>query len=336
MRQLSTQSKWQPWKGFVLQAVTVLLLMFVGGYMQSAWGMLGLALTEIMFLALAVIYVIAKKTPLKEVFPIKKISVRDFFGTVFLWAGGLLLGMCSIYFMGLLLPDMFAEVTSGLNGIVNSVNPIISFIIVGIMPAICEEAIERGAVLSHFRSFKHKWAIVLVIAIFFGIIHLDPIRFINTSILGGICAYLMVKKDNFILPMLLHFINNSFSSIASLLANSAGSSEATQSAVTAAMSDMNYLLASALVTACLAPALIYIGTRLINPKFDKKNATKEQLKKRSNRVLAETLVVVGLCGTMLVSGIVMLVNNPSYKANYEEIMNKMQTATEAVNDSTEQ
>lgn len=58
MVELSNQSKWKPWMAFVLEAVVVVLLLFVGSRMQMAWGITGLILTELMFLAVAIVTVV--------------------------------------------------------------------------------------------------------------------------------------------------------------------------------------------------------------------------------------------------------------------------------------
>ena len=104
MEKLSTQAKWQPWKGVIFQVIAVGMLLFPGSFIQYYLGLWGVVITELMFLALAVIWTLAKKTPLKEVFPVHKISVRDFFGTEFLWMGSIMFGFISIYLSAVLLP----------------------------------------------------------------------------------------------------------------------------------------------------------------------------------------------------------------------------------------
>ena len=96
MEKLSTQAKWQPWKGVIFQVIAVGMLLFPGSFIQYYLGLWGVVITELMFLALAVIWTLAKKTPLKEVFPVKVPTVRDVIGTVMLWLGILPLSMLSV------------------------------------------------------------------------------------------------------------------------------------------------------------------------------------------------------------------------------------------------
>ena len=87
MQQLSTQAKWQPWKGVIFQLIAVAFMIIPCSLIQYYLGMWGVVITELLLLALAVITVLIKKTPLKEVFPVSKPTVKDIIGTVLLWLG---------------------------------------------------------------------------------------------------------------------------------------------------------------------------------------------------------------------------------------------------------
>lgn len=263
MQKLTNQEKMKPWMGFVLFFVGVLFLLFAGSYMQSNWGIPGLILTEIGFLAISVIYCLIRKVSLKEVFPIKKITVRDFFGTIFMFAGGFLANLVAIgisFFvldhLGQSLSGEISDLSDFLYG--NKMLYIVLVLVVAVTPAICEEAFMRGAVLSNFRGLKHDWVTVLIIGIFFGILHLSPLRFLNTAILGGILAYIMVKKNNILLPMLVHFLNNFVTSIAGVASSGSGTDAA------AALDNVNtsITLGSFLVMGFLFPLLLVIGAKL--------------------------------------------------------------------------
>ena len=205
-KELSTQARWKPWKG-VLLFVIALVWLIAGSIIGSIFlGSFATFVIQLGFLGIAIVACLINKTPLKEVFPIKKITVRDFFGTVLMWMGALPLGMLSAVVVGKFMPQTFENVTSGVQEIAGVA--VIGFITTVICPPICEEAIMRGAILSNFRGIKKDWIIVLIIGVMFGILHTDTVRFINTALMGGCLAYLMVKRNNFLLPALYHFINN--------------------------------------------------------------------------------------------------------------------------------
>ena len=338
MNELSDQGKWQIWKGVILQVVCVLLLMFAGYYMQSHWGMWGLVGTELMFLFVAIGYVVAKKTPLKEVFPFKKPNIRHLLGTGFIWAGCLLLGMLGIGISSFIFPSLMGDTMSGLNEVITSGPFIISFLVVACMPPFCEEAIERGAVLSHFRSLKNKdWLIVLIMGIFFGIFHLDPLRFITTAVLGAALTYVMVKTDNFLYPMLLHFVNNAFSVTISNISSMISGDEAMDAAMQVyANFDRGtalQLIGSYLFIGFLAPILIALGILFFMDKLPK-NADREAKKARSKKTTKMFVIAACLSAVMMFGGMMIILcytmKDPAYQEQYNQMMEQMMEAEQAM------
>ena len=317
MQKLTNQENLKPWKGFVLFVITLLFLLFAGSYMQMSWGIPGLILTEIGFLVISIVYCLINKVSLKEVFPVKKITGRDFFGTLFMFAGGFLLNLVcagiSMFVLDLLGHKDALSEASALNDFLfgNQMLYILIVIVVAVTPAICEESIMRGALLSSFRGLKSDKLIIFIIGMMFGIFHLSPLRFLNTFCLGMVLAYIMVKKNNILLPMLVHFLNNFVSSIAGASSNASGEE------ISAAM-DMvstSMTLGSMLLAGFLCPLLLVIGAKLL----DKEN------------VKGKHFVISGiLSALMLVSGIVILLVS-SMNALYKDSLlnwNYTFTATE--------
>ena len=312
MEKISTQAKWQPWKGVIFQIVAVGMLLFPGSLIQYFLGLWGVVITELMFLALAVIWTLAKKTPLKEVFPVKVPTVRDLIGTVMLWCGVMPLSMLSVLIMMVLMPESFANTATGMNEVLGSESAVLTFITVAVLPPFCEEALQRGVALSYFRSLKHDWVIVLIIGIFFGILHLDPVRFGTTAILGAALAYVVVKRNNMVLAVIIHFINNAFSAGMSLFSDASEQVEAAEisdAAVTLADSGL-LVIGAFLIVGCLSPMLIAGAIHLLNPG-----------KKLHN--FRRYIIAGVLCGLMFFTGMVMFVvsmlNSPEYQEIYESI-----------------
>ncbi|MDO4835228.1 MAG: type II CAAX endopeptidase family protein [Clostridia bacterium] len=268
MQQLTNQERLRPWMGFILAAVSIAALLFAGSAMQHAWGLWGLAATEIMMLALAVGYCLIFRVKLKEVFPVRRITGREFGGVMLLLAGGYGLSMVAVGLSMTILPSSMQEI-EGLNDFLYSGNNLLLLIpIATILPAICEEAIMRGAILSSFRSWKKGWLIVLVVGIIFGIFHLSPLRFLNTACLGMILAFLMVKRNNILLPMLLHFLNNLIAVGVGALSSFLTSAVDTSAALASAQPVQ--LLGTYLIAGCSFPMLLTLGAMLISPETHKK------------------------------------------------------------------
>ena len=292
MVKISNQKNLTPFTGVALFIFVMVAFLTLGQCMQANWGITGLVLTELMFLAIAVIFALMNKVSIKEMFPIKKITLRDLFGCAALHAGGFILSYISILIVGIIYPKSL-DVLDGLNETMfGSLSFIPALLIIALLPAICEEAIHRGAILSCFRSLKKDWVIVLIMAVFFGINHIYIIKFFTTAILGGILAYVLVKKNNILLTILIHFTNNALGVIVTY-SQSGGNS----SVSTASLADMNLMpaLGVYLIIGCIVPFLFVAGSLLLKPE--------EHNKRRF-------VIAAVIAAFMFITGIVILKNEP--------------------------
>ena len=299
-KELSTQARWKPWKGVILFVITLVWLIagsIIGGIFLGSFATF---VVQLGFLGIAIVACLINKTPIKEVFPIKKITVRDFFGTVLMWMGALPLGMLSAVIVGKFMPQTFENVTSGVQEIAGVA--VIGFITTVICPPICEEAIMRGAILSNFRGIKKDWIIVLIIGVMFGILHTDTVRFINTALMGGCLAYLMVKRNNFLLPALYHFINNflliGLSTITSMLAQQQEQTVTAAEATSAAVDSIPSLM----LLATLSPLFLVLGVHLIKRQAE----ISEGIEKKGMKLGAKIGISIIPCVLLLAGGIALM------------------------------
>ncbi|MPM61842.1 hypothetical protein SDC9_108705 [bioreactor metagenome] len=95
-------------------------------------------------------------------------------------------------------------------------NLLLNICLVAVMPAICEELFFRGFILTSFKhnNKSYKGAIIAS-GILFGMMHMDFIRIIPTSILGMSFAYAVCKTNSIGVSMFMHFINNGFAVVVS-------------------------------------------------------------------------------------------------------------------------
>ena len=254
--------------GVVLFAIGLTFLATLGSIMQVYLGMAGLVLTELGFLAIAILFCVIRKVSIKEVFPIKKVTGRDILGVLFMTVGAFLLNLLALGISMLFAPNV-DETISDLSNFLYGNKMVYALILlfVAILPAVCEEAFMRGAVLSCFRSLKKDWVICLIIGVMFGILHLSPLRFLNTACLGAILAYVMAKKNNFILPMMIHFINNFISSAVGFLGmNASGNSSEMTEMVSATMEGAGKLsmLGTYMLAGFAAPLFLVLGAMFLD------------------------------------------------------------------------
>ena len=267
MEKLTNQERLKPWMGVAFFVVLMGLFVKVCAWMQVKWGVPGLIATELLFAGMSVLLCVIRKVKIKEVFPIKKITLRDFFGCIVLLIGSYMLSIASIMLMQYLVPSSMSE-AAGISDMLYGPGTNFFYILfaVGILPAICEEMAHRGAIFSSFRGVKHEWIPIVVVGLFFSINHLSVLRGPFTFILGAVLAYVMVKRNNILLTMLMHGMLNSFSVCLSFVTGLAENADTVNAAATGGSS---YNLGIGLIMGCAGPVLLVTGMMIIDPKGHK-------------------------------------------------------------------
>lgn len=88
-----------------------------------------------------------------------------------------------------------------------------SFLLTAIFAPIFEEWLCRGMVLRGLLTkMKPGWAIVIS-ALFFAVIHMNPWQALNAFLIGVVMGYVYYKTGCLWLTMLMHFVNNGFAVI---------------------------------------------------------------------------------------------------------------------------
>ena len=240
--------------------------MFIGAPLQYAFGMAGVAMTELLILVCAVVPALVAKRPLRDVFPMRKPTSREIGGTLCalggFWGLSIFCAMLSLYLM----PTEMAETADAMQNLFTASGFVISMIVVAIMPAVCEEMLYRGAIMYSFGRIR-PWMQMLLVGLLFGIFHWDPTRFLSTGVLGVGLAYIMLKSENLLLPMIFHFCNNAFSLLANFLLNAALQNSPAADYPTASLDlPEPQLLLFSLIYVVGAPALIVIAGVLLEPR----------------------------------------------------------------------
>ena len=83
--------------------------------------------------------------------------------------------------------------------------------IVAVSPAICEEVLFRGVLLSGFRQRLPQWVAILAVGILFGFFQLSIYRLVPTGLTGIFFTYLVIRSGSIYLAMFAHFVLNGLS-----------------------------------------------------------------------------------------------------------------------------
>ena len=251
--------------GIIMLILSAVCVFFVSPILGANLGLYGTLLNEILLLVLAVALTVVRGD-FKQVFPIHKPKLSAVFGTILLWIGSFLAIMIITMIIAYFFPEEVIGVSQGLGMEFASLTFIISFVIVSISPAICEEAVFRGVVMHSFDNGKNKWIAIVVTGLIFGAFHGNIWRFVPTALLGIMLGYIVYETDNMIYGALFHAINNAMPLLNIFAMKSMYSNEMFQSQMST-MTDNGIPLISIgmyVMYGAAIPLLLTIGNYLIH------------------------------------------------------------------------
>ena len=247
--------------GVVLYAVGLVLLIYIGSYVQLKFGTTGIALTQIMILALPLLFAYYIKSDFKKVFSLKLPKFKHLVGAFSLWIGTYLIVFVITNIILYYFPQN-QEIVEGLNNaLFMKDNLFLNLCLVAVMPAVCEELFFRGFILTSFKHNKKSYrGAVIASGILFGMMHMDFIRIIPTSILGISFAYAVCKTNSIGVSMFMHFINNGLAVVVSHISS--------KMLENVEMTTVNYLPLSQLLV-FVALSIMFIGIAIFLFKENK-------------------------------------------------------------------
>jgi sodium transport system permease protein len=161
------------------------------------------------FLLPALLWALLMRVPLRDAFQLRLPSRRGMLGTALLvlggWSVGLLIGAVLSRFQG---ARDYSEQLGELLGKNGPLTLGMAALLVGLLPAVCEEACFRGVVLTGLgRSGSRSFAVVGS-ALAFGLFHINPYQVAAASTLGLVLGYAAYESRSLLPGVLMHFVNN--------------------------------------------------------------------------------------------------------------------------------
>ena len=197
------------WQGLLVIILAGLEVFVFSDFLPQWLGMGRSLIGELILLGTAVGAVAVFGGKFRSVFPIHKPKLTEVMGTILIYLGASqaisVVTMIEMY----IAPEMVTETSIGLSRMFTSSSMIVAIIVVGIAPAICEEAVFRGVFFNSIWNQTHgKWIPILVTAAVFGLFHGSIIRFFPTFLLGIVLGYLVYETNNMFYNVMFHAINN--------------------------------------------------------------------------------------------------------------------------------
>jgi sodium transport system permease protein len=161
------------------------------------------------FLLPALLWALALRVPLKDAFQLRLPSRRGLLGTLLLalggWAVGLAVGAVLSHFQG---ARDYSEQLGELLGKHGPLSMGGAILLVGLLPAVCEEACFRGVVLTGLARSGSRTFAVVGSALAFGVFHVNPYHVAAAGTLGLVLGYAAYESRSLLPGVLMHFINN--------------------------------------------------------------------------------------------------------------------------------
>ena len=172
---------------FILQYAILLSCLFVFGMNKS------IIIGSIFICIIEIIYVIFK-------YKGKKIKVEQYNLFPYILLG---IGVTTTYNMILFAMNLGNEVNTNINIVFN-------IICSGIIGPIFEETLFRYSFINYLKKFNSTKMSIIISSIVFAICHTGITTIIYAFIIGLVNSYLYIKKENILVPIVIHMSANIF------------------------------------------------------------------------------------------------------------------------------
>lgn len=191
----------------IVLAVELLAVIYVGGAASLASVYKGIIITQLLIFSIPVLAAWYTKCDMRQTFKLKAPKPRELVAAVFMVIGAMLLGMVLTAIVGSIFTgsaqNAMADTGEYMKGGFG-----ISVLLVAVLPAICEETLFRGYVMSAFVSRFGKVTAIIGTACIFGLYHMSIVKFFTTALLGAVFCYVVYETRSILPAILMHFINN--------------------------------------------------------------------------------------------------------------------------------
>lgn len=195
-----------------LYAFILLLLFYVGAFFQMVNPLVGVVITQWVLILLPTLGLLwLFRVNLRTALRLRRPTLTQAALALTAGAAALVLMLQVNVWHGRFLPvpeemaqffeGLFAEASTGRGRI-------LLIFALALSPAICEELLFRGAILSGLARRMHPAAAILLVSLLFGIMHLSIYRLLPTALLGILLTWLAWRTASILPGMLVHLMVN--------------------------------------------------------------------------------------------------------------------------------
>ena len=249
-----------------LYTLLFLAYIFLGSMLQTVDLYLGLFSGEVLILLVPVlVYVKQKKVNFKRYFRLNKITGKEALISVLLTLLVYpLVGISSTLLIKFY--SLFGEVrVPQINVKSGGLMSIYSVLIIGVLPAICEEFFVRGLLSAPAKRAKGRKFTYFYTALLFMLMHVNPYNIVAPFILGYVFSVLNEKTNSLYSSMLGHFTFNTCSVILSIFQKDLiESASGDMNVLTLGEADLNIGLLQGVFMVLIAIVIIFVLYRVLS------------------------------------------------------------------------
>lgn len=186
----------------------MVLLITVGGFVQTREFNSGILITEFILIALPVLlYVIIRKSSIKRELRFNKLGFMNGFLVALIFICGYPVAVF-VGIIGNLFVSIFGKLIQSPIPIAENFNEyaLLLMIIAG-SAGICEEILFRGLIMRGYEKLG-KWPSIIFTAVLFSMLHLNIQNVLGTLFLGIVLGYVVYTTNSILAGMLGHFVSN--------------------------------------------------------------------------------------------------------------------------------
>lgn len=259
-----------------LYTLLFIAYIFLGSMLQTVDLYLGLFAGEVLILLVPVLaYVKQKKVNFKRYFRLNKITGKEALISVLLTLLVYpLVGISSTLLIKFY--SLFGEVrVPQINVKSGGLMSVYSVLIIGVLPAICEEFFVRGLLSAPAKRAKGRKFTYFYTALLFMLMHVNPFNIVAPFILGYVFSVLNEKTNSLYSSMLGHFTFNTCSVILSIFQKDLiESASGDMNVLTLGEADLNIGLLQGVFMVLIAIVIIFVLYRVLS-KMKTKEVTEE-------------------------------------------------------------
>ena len=192
-------------------ALMFLISNFAGGFVVLKFGFIGYAFSQLIIFLVPVLYAWYMKADMKNIFSLEAPGIKEMVGVLFFVSGSYVFNTVLVSVLYNAFP-VIARDNDMLSGVVSSAGFIPALLVIGLMPAIAEEAAFRGFL---YGTLKNKripiLATMVITAVVFAAYHLNLLQFIYVTLMGLLMSYMIYNSKSIFVTAFFHLLNNSFS-----------------------------------------------------------------------------------------------------------------------------